>query len=574
MTNANLKKIINTLSRRLIVFSCFFILNLICCRAVIYASDSTSSVSFRYPLNLPMSLSGNYGELRSNHFHSGIDFRVGGVEGAPIYATDDGYISKISISPSGYGNALYITHPNGYMSVYGHMKKYAPAIWKYAITKQMENQEFRLSVDLSSEVFPIKKGDLIGYAGNTGSSGGPHLHFEIRTSDSNLPLNVFAKKFISITDKVAPEIRKVLFVGMNEYNGVLIPDKTYSNAQNGVILLPEKSFVAIDAIDRMEGTYAKLAVETYNVYLDDTLIFSLNIGEVPFEKGRYINSLIYYPLKEKKGMSYIKSYVEEGNLLRDRINSVDNGLISLSDDDIHKVKVEVFDYKRNKTTKTYNVKRNKSLNSTNIPEGICMDWGMPNIYTSDSIEVMIPPASLYSSAYINFTEYSNYVSPYSKTWSIGDPSIPLHSGAFIKMKCSIPDTLVTKAFVAKVKSSGKIYYEGGVCSDTIVKCKISSFGVYTVAVDTIPPTITTTLKQNSVVKSSSIRFVIRDKISGISSYNVYIDDNWVLARYDAKSSRISISLQENGIKRGKHNIKVVVKDRCENETTRSLNFAY
>jgi murein DD-endopeptidase MepM/ murein hydrolase activator NlpD len=139
-----------------------------------------SSVKFRYPLDVQMSLSGDYGELRGNHFHGGIDFRVGGVSGAPIYATERGYISRITVSPTGYGNALYITHPNGYVSVYGHLQKYADEIQKFVVAKQYENESFRIELDFTPEQFPVEKGELVAYAGNTGSSGGPHLHFEIR----------------------------------------------------------------------------------------------------------------------------------------------------------------------------------------------------------------------------------------------------------------------------------------------------------------------------------------------------------------------------------------------------------
>ena len=146
-------------------------------------AQNSQEVKFRYPLDVTMSLSGNYGELRSNHFHGGIDFRVGGVVGAPIYATEQGYISRITVSPSGYGNAIYITHPNGYMSVYGHMHCFADEIAGFVREKQYETESFRQDISLTPEQFPVKKGQFIGKAGNTGSSGGPHLHFEIREND-------------------------------------------------------------------------------------------------------------------------------------------------------------------------------------------------------------------------------------------------------------------------------------------------------------------------------------------------------------------------------------------------------
>ncbi|MEG2849232.1 MAG: M23 family metallopeptidase, partial [Bacteroidales bacterium] len=234
-----------------------------------YGAVVQDKVDFKYPLNVNMNLSGNYGELRSNHFHGGVDFRIGGVVGAPIYATESGYVSQISVSPSGYGNALYITHANGYVSVYGHMLCFNDSLQAYVRGKQYENEEFKQLITLAPNVFPIAKGEMIGKAGNTGSSGGPHLHFEIRDT-ANVPLNIFARGILNIPDRTPPIINSVVFYGYNKDTGVVrnyyIGKKQgtqpYSSKyqKDGVIKLPSKSYIAIDAIDKQEGTAARLAV--------------------------------------------------------------------------------------------------------------------------------------------------------------------------------------------------------------------------------------------------------------------------------------------------------------------------
>ena len=242
-------------------------------------AQNSQEVKFRYPLDVAMSLSGNYGELRSNHFHGGVDFRVGGVVGAPIYAAERGYISRITIGPSGYGNAIYITHPNGYVTVYGHMHCFADHIAEYVRGKQYEKESFRQDLSFVPEQFPVKKGEYIGKAGNTGSSGGPHLHFEIR-DENNVNTDAFGRGYLKITDNLPPTFRSVVFYGIHNRGGV--PESYYIGMpKEGYIALPEHSYICIDAVDKQEGTNAKLAVSEYKVWVDSDLIYHFTLGEVP-----------------------------------------------------------------------------------------------------------------------------------------------------------------------------------------------------------------------------------------------------------------------------------------------------
>ena len=263
-----------------------------CSSDLLFSFKYVYSQEFRYPLDVPMSLSGNYGELRGNHFHGGIDFRVGGVVGAPICATESGYISRISVSPTGYGNAIYITHNNGYVSVYGHMHNFRNDIAKFVREKQYKDEEFRQDISLGPDSFTIVKGDLLGKAGNSGSSGGPHLHFEIR-DEHNLQTDIFARNFLKVNDKVAPHINSVSFYGFNYDRGV--PESffiTQRTSAQELVRVPEKFYVAIDAYDKQAGTPAKLAVSDYKVFFDGSLVYHFNLNEVPLSKNKYINSLI------------------------------------------------------------------------------------------------------------------------------------------------------------------------------------------------------------------------------------------------------------------------------------------
>lgn len=542
--------------------------------AYTFGQDSVRALCFRYPLNVNYNLSGNYGELRSNHFHSGIDCRIGGVEGVPVYAAEDGYISKISISPFGYGNCLFITHSSGYTTVYGHLQKFAPNYWNYAREQQYKGQQFDLDLTFAPEQFPVKKGDLIAYAGNSGSSGGPHLHFEIR--HNNEPINSLAHNYIVCKDTRAPFIKDVVFVGMYSNNGTFVCDPV-KKTKSPVYILPQLSFVAIDAIDFMEGTSAKLAIETYNVYLDNDRIYSLSLGDIPFNKSRYINSLLYYPFRIAKGAAYIKSYVEEGNLLKDRIIYKNSGLINLKDSLEHTVKVEVLDYKHNRSIKSFRVKcgnvlcDNKLLSKDNQ---IYMDWGLSNINTRQGLELAVPPASLYSSAYITVDTASTRVSQYSPLWKIGSPEIPLQNGAKIAIKTSVPESLASKALVALVSANGRLTSVGGIYKDGYMSVRIGYFGNYTVVIDNKPPKIYANFKNGATIKSGILLFSISDDLSGVKSYSVTIDDKWVLASLDGKTSKLKVLLKQEGVTRGKHNVRVVVMDAKGNSSYIERIFIY
>ena len=543
--------------------------------ATVFAQTQVASadekVTFRYPLEVPMSLSGNYGELRSNHFHGGIDFRVGGVVGAPIYAAERGYISRISVSPSGYGNALYITHPNGYVTVYGHMHCFADEIAEFVRQRQYEQESFRQDISLTPEQFPVKKGDCIGKAGNTGSSGGPHLHFEIRDENNNTT-NAFARGYLSIKDNLPPIFNNILFYGLENVDGV--PESYYIGMpKNGAISLPQHSYICVDAVDKQEGTNAKLAVNEYKVFVDNDLIYHFTLGEVPYSLDRDINSLIEFKQKVVRGRTYIKSYVEPANMLKDRIKHSNNGVISLSDTLPHKVKVVVKDIMNNYATRSYTVKRVDSLYRDKVPADTLprnyAAWFLPNFYMKDGFMMYIPQGVLYNSASMVIDTLQQRVTPYAPVWCAGSNRIALRKAVSVVMKCNLPDTLADKAFLAYVYNGGKLGYAGGKYDPVKgeISANVLSLGNFTVAVDLVPPQITSGIANNAVVKGNSLVFRMRDDLSGIKGYRVEIDGHWVLAEHDAKTRRVIVPLQYAQIPKGKkHMLKMRVWDNCGNES--------
>lgn len=542
--------------------------------------SSATDMKFIYPLKVPVSLSGDYGELRSNHFHGGIDFRIGGVSGAEVMAAADGYVSRITVSGSGYGNGLYITHPNGYVTVYGHLNNFSAAIERYVKEQQYKKNSFFVDLYPEPEMFPVKAGQYIANGGNTGSSGGPHLHFEIRDT-ANVQLNVLAHNYINIKDKTAPEIREVKFFGVDdrftfitkEYTPatklvyVTVKGKKTKRYEPSVTLLPDKFYVGVDAIDRIDGMSAKFAVEKYEVFFDGELAYRFSLGDVPFTHNRYINSLIEYSQKVKRGRMMVKAYCEPGNILKDRIECKDNGIITLPDDGKeHIVKVVVHDFSGNSRSKSYRVKHGgkglpvaDSLVVNNIAY-----WNIANTISSYGADVMIPAGALYGNALIKVDTLSGKNGAYSPIWSIGDANVPLQIPMSVKVKVNLPDELRDKALLSAVSASGKTTGGSGEWRDGAIHASLYSFGNYAVAVDTVPPVITTSLKNNAVVSSKVLSFKVRDNLSGINDFKAEIDGEWVLYSWDAKTATMSVNLNECGIKPGWHTIVITIPDNKGN----------
>ena len=539
-----------------------------------------SAQEVRLPLDLPVSFSGTYGELRGNHFHAGYDFRVGGRIGDPIHSIKDGYISRISMSPSGYGKGVYVTHLDGTCAVYGHLSAFTDEIEKLVRKKQYEDESFSVNLYFNQSTFPVKKGDVIGKVGNSGSSVAPHLHLEVR-DENGTPFDFVNEGYYDIKDNVPPIFQRIKFYSYVDTTGV--PETSFllgfdaPTSLSRVIELPEKSYICIDAVDKQAGTPGRLAVEHYRVLLDGETIFDFKVGEMPSYKGGYIKSLIEYGESYYSGMDMVKSYVEPGNALRSHIESKNSGLIILEDTLVHKLRVEVRDGQNNLSAINYRVKRGNKVQ----PQGVSNDgrvpmfWNLPNVYRADSLSFAIPAASLYRSILLNVEERRGFDpnnNIYSSIWSIGDYLMPMHKAATIHIKADVPDSLQSKALIMKLNSNGVESAVGGKWVNGGVQASVSSFGTYYVAIDTIAPQLSFSFKESAKVTSRSVIYArMRDNLSGIRSYRVEIDGKWALSY--TRRGRIEIVLDPNRFNRGKnHKIVVTAEDSRGNSSRIESDF--
>lgn len=546
-----------------------YIQRLFCLFLVLISFEIIAQTS--QPLDREISLAGNYGELRGGRFHAGLDFRVGGRVGDSIKAFRDGYVYRLSVSSCGYGNGIYLRHKDGSFSIYGHLYKYASKLQKLVKDEQYRKESFYVDIYLDSLSFPVKRGDVIGYVGNSGSSAAPHLHFELRDKDNAGPINPIQNAYIKVEDNIPPVFRQIRFYSYEQNNGevnsTLIHSFKYGS--NKTLILPERSFVAIDAYDRQDGTTGKLAVSRYSVFLDEEKIYSYSVQAYQYKDMRYFNSLISYPAKVDGCGNMIKSYVEPGNRLVSKIQSINDGLIVLSDDNEHVVSVVLEDEFANTSVKKFRVKRGDSSEFAQMPfsQSNYIAWYLPFIYKNDELIFTLPAGSLYNSTYFTIDSLSR--GEYSSVWRIHRADIPIGGKAFLKLSAKVPTDLVEKAFIAKVSDEGNMCYCGGTYKDAEISAKISSFGNYTVAIDTTAPKIVPRFRnENQISRSGQFAFTIKDDLSGIRDFRVEIDGRWVLAQYDEKYDKLWVMLDERILRTGSYrDILVSVRDRKNNINT-------
>ncbi|HUM45304.1 MAG TPA: M23 family metallopeptidase, partial [Chitinophagales bacterium] len=272
----------------------------VCCILTSQFIHSTNTIAqsagyFRNPLDIPIALSANFGEIRSNHFHTGFDIRTNAETGYKVYAAADGVISRIKVSATGFGNVLYISHPNGYMTVYGHLDRFNDAIAAYVKQQQYAKQSFEVELFPDAGKFPVKKSDLIAYSGNSGSSGGPHLHFEIRdASGETFPLNPAA--FYALDDTIPPKFSALYLYGIDKTTGDPVKysikknKSGYALVNDSVTINKPVIGVAVEAADYMNHASNDYGIFEYRVKLDGQLIYSVKFDRFDFSNGRYVNA--------------------------------------------------------------------------------------------------------------------------------------------------------------------------------------------------------------------------------------------------------------------------------------------
>jgi hypothetical protein len=558
------------------------------CSQYLFGQLPASNQSFRSPLNLPFSFSGNFGELRPSHFHTGLDFRTNGQTGIPVYAAKDGYISRISVSPTGYGNVLYLSHPDGNTTVYGHLERFTPLVSEYVKDRQYYTESFKVNLTLSPGNFDVKKGDIIAWSGNSGSSGGPHLHFEIRNTESERALNPLFY-IPGIKDNSPPKINAVYIYPLSE-NSHINRSRTKKRFetivnQNGLKLKNTtvveafgKIGLGIQAVDFYNGTGMRWGIYSANLLCDGKPVFGFRMNSLSFDKARFANSQVDYEEREINHRSVQRLYKQPGNQLDIYEPNVNDGILDLEDGKEHNIEIIVSDAFKSKSSIQFKV-LSKKLQITSIKNNSAKEfkYDVQNEFENDRVRINIPKGALYDNLMFIYSSKPKPLGCYSDLQQVHLKTVPLQKPYSLSIKVDdLPRNLEDKALIVDFnKATGQKNAVGGTYSRGWVSSTHLEFGAFAVMVDTVPPSIVPlSIKDKmTLTENSKIRFRIDDNLSGIKSYRGEIDAKWVLFEYDAKSNLISYTFDKSRMAFGNtHHLSLIVIDNKDNRSEYKADF--
>lgn len=557
------------------------LLLIICFVSELSAQKNLVNDSFASPLKPPLLFAGDFGELRPSHFHSGLDLRTQGQTGLPVFAVKEGYISRIGISPTGYGNALYMDHPDGTTSVYGHLERFHPKLQEYIKDKQYDRESFPINITLSSDKFRFKKGEIIAWSGNTGSSGGPHLHFEIRDTQSERAFNPLF--YISgIKDNSPPKITAVYAypltgnsnIGQDRskkrFETIKVPGG-YRLKNNAPIELYGKIGFGIKAEDDFNGTGLKCGIYSATLFCDGKEVFGFKMNSFSFGDSRYANSQADYETYIQSHRWIQRLYRQPGNYLDIYDPADSNGILNLDDGKGHEFEIIVGDAFKNKTSLKFRTTSKKSQLPTknqNFSKFFLFDQS--NAFENDKIRVDVPRGALYDNLGFVWKAAPRPNGCYSELHQVSTKFVPLHKPYSLALKCDdLPKNLRDKALIVSVEpTTGQKTAIGGEYSGGWVTVKTNVFGNFSVAVDKTPPVITplSIKEKKTLTNNLKIQFKIADNLSGIKTYRGEIDGKWVLFEFDAKSKVLTYTFDKSRMVFGKsHLLRLVVTDNKENK---------
>jgi murein DD-endopeptidase MepM/ murein hydrolase activator NlpD len=492
---------------------------------------------FRNPLNIPILLAGNFGECRPGHFHSGIDIKTEGKENFPVFAAADGYVSRVKMEPGGFGHGIYIKHPNGYTTLYAHLNDFFPSLQKAVRNEQYEKKEWTCDLSFSPDKFPIKKGQQIAWSGNTGGSSAPHLHFEIRNSITEHPLNPQLFGF-EIKDNIEPIPAEIALYNADEsiysQNPILIKlkkeDNFYSPIKDTIRFNGKSIHLGIAVNDYMENSNNTLSFFTAEWYANDSLIGQLKLDDIGYEETRYLNACADYKLKKETEIWFNSLFLLPNNKLNRIYSSLQNksGSIQLSLNKPTLIRIVLKDVSGNKSEIKISV-----IGAPDLQKEICpKTWraGEQHTFENPNLKFSLPETSLYDDVCPEIVQFSkpDLHNP-SPEFMVNLASIPVHDYFSLNIK---PDVMIPFSLMDKIalrhydgkKTTGKKTSINGGWYSTSVR----AFGDYWLEVDSTAPSIKPMQKNGIVIHNKGlIKFEVKDDISTIKKFTGTINGQWL-----------------------------------------------
>ena len=557
-------------------FSVFFLLlSLSTFSQVEYPKDY-----FRPPLDIPMQLSGNFGELRPNHFHAGFDLKTQQKEGLNVYAVADGYVSRIKISTFGNGKAIYINHPNGYTSVYGHLKIANGEIEKYIKNTHYKEKNFEIEMFLKPDEMVVKKGQIIAFSGNTGSSEGPHLHFEFRDSKTEFVINPMLFGYDKYTkDTKKPTVSSVFVYPLDSKTTVnrakrplllnvsLQKDGTYLSEKvvaNGIIGFGVSTYDTDDVSFNNNGVYKVQS------FYNGKPNFGYEFNTYSFDEMRYINALVDYSRYKKMQQRVQKLFMKKPYNLSIIKTDENKGTLQVSPNLASVYRIEVSDFFGNKKTISIPIQYDllpTLISKEPIESNYFIKANKDNNFALENMSVFFPAGTFYDDFEFNFAVKND-------TLFLHEDTVPAHTNFTI----TIEDTKSSEAqkekmFIGRIEGK-KINYNPTYRKDNIFNTKVKILGKYALVSDTVAPkiSIASPIEGKWISGQKTLQVSIDDELSGIKSYNGYLNGKWILMEYDNKTRKLTHYFEDGIVAEGGNDLKVVVTDNVGNSTTFETRF--
>lgn len=543
------------------------------------AQENYPTEAFRLPLDIPIVLAGTFGELRSNHFHSGIDIKTQQRQGLPVYGIGDGTITRIKVSLWGYGKVIYITHPNGYTSVYGHLQKFSPKIEEYIKKVQYKKNAYQVEVFPDYGELTIEKDEIIAYSGNTGGSSGPHLHFEIRSSVSKKPTNPLFYG-IDVADATNPILEKLFVYPLSknsqanksaeriqvnftrQSDGSLLADKITASGKIGI------GFIGYD---RQDMAANKNGVYAVSLTVNDKTYTAYDFESFSFGETRYINTLIDYEYFGKYRQRIQKCFKTAGNNLSIYSELYNNGEIEVRDGLSYTIVLRLKDLKGNEVTLTLPVEGKKEeiqLSKKSIKTENYVIAKKPNNFDLDGAKVYFPTNTFYENFYIDLKKGKDTVTIHRNT-------VPAHRNFTITFDATKYSKEEQKQlFIARLDEKLKPSYVSTYKRSGTFTARTRNLGTYTLAKDTIAPKIRTkNFKEKQWLNNYSyLSLSISDDLSGIDTYSATLNGEWILMEYEPKQNTITYNFDDKILDQKQCVLKVVVTDNVGNKNTLTTTF--
>lgn len=545
------------------------------------ATQAQSTIPVDYfgnPLDVDLVLAGTFGELRSNHFHSGLDIKTQQREGLNVVAAAEGYVSRINVQHYGYGKALYIQHPNGYTTVYGHLKSFSPEIEAYIKKQQYANESYEVELFPSASELEVEKGELVAFSGNTGGSGGPHLHYEIRDGEQR-PMN--PKMFgIDIKDTQPPTINSLYAYPIGEdahVNGTterqrlrLTPLNDGSYKTEEIDACGNISF-GVSTIDKQDGAPNNNGVYKIEASLNGDTVFEMEMDKFSFNETRHLNQLIDYEYFSRNNSRVTKLYVDPNNPLSIYNNLVDNGIVNIQDSLTYMYTVKISDFAGNERIIRIPIKGKQYSDvkpSNSLETEYFVEANQAFSLEQNGIDVYIPNGSLYLDKYLD-------VKFKGDTIYFHKDDTPIHSSITLGFDVSKykPEEL-EKMFIARLGYKGRPIYSSTSLKGNRMTTGIRTFGNYTLASDTKPPSISAVnFKPGQWISGNSdLKLRISDDLSGIKSYKATVNGKFILMEYEYKNNTLTHDFSDGVVTDTENNLKVVVTDNVGNSKTYEATF--